>query len=182
MASIDHMLVLCLAVLMVTQSYGFLSTNANHYAYMTNHPESVDHYVYLHFEIGSEARSTNYETRYNGEVCYNVTNFVLESMGSMGNHRWLEITFAEDCVLGRVINEHIMTEEEPFSVYNVYWYNKLSHDSENPPTCTPNMYHYHAIFTLSKDPDKNVKEMVEKYVEDNNIKGLHRQGTFECDV
>lgn len=78
-------------------------------------------------------------------------------------------------VSGRVITEHRMTEEEPFSVCNVYWYNKYSDDPENPPTCTPATYRYHVIFTLSKDPDENVKEMIEKYVEDNNIMDLHRQ-------
>lgn len=81
-------------------------------------------------------------------------------------------------VLGRLINEHIMTEEEPFSVYNVYRYNKLSSGSEHWPTCIPNMYRYCAIYTMSKYPDENVEEMIEKYVEDNNIKALHRQDTF----
>lgn len=78
-------------------------------------------------------------------------------------------------VSGRVIVEHRMTEEEPFSVSNVYWYNKYSDDPENPPTCTPATYRYHVIFTLSKDPDENVKEMIKKYVKDNNIMDLHRQ-------
>lgn len=167
---------------MVTQSYGFHATDA--YVYLTNHPESVDHYVFVHNEIGPEAKSTNYETRYNGKVCYNLTNYVLENMGSMGNHKWLEMTFGEDCVTGRVIVEHVMREEEPFGVCNIYWYNRYlySGDPENPYTCTPVMYRYHVIFTLSKDPDENVKQMVEKYVEDNNIQGLRRQDPSECDI
>lgn len=81
-------------------------------------------------------------------------------------------------VAGRIIEEHIMTEEEPFNVYNVYLYNKHANDSEDPTTCTPITYRYHVIFTLSKYPDENVKEMIEKYVEDNNIKGLRRQDVF----
>lgn len=78
-------------------------------------------------------------------------------------------------VAGRAIIEHRLTEEEPFIVTNIYWYNSYFDDSENPPSCTPDMYNYRAIFTRSKDPDKNVKEMIEKYVEENNIKGLYKQ-------
>ncbi|XP_052683928.1 uncharacterized protein LOC128164213 [Crassostrea angulata] len=181
MASTKHLLLLGLAILMVTQSYATFHPDGA-YVYQTNHPEAVDHYVYAHTKLGSKAKSTNYEVRYNGKVCYNLTNFVVESMGSMGNHDWLEVTFGKDCVSGRVITEHRMTEEEPFSVCNVYWYNKYSDDPENPPTCTPATYRYHVIFTLSKDPDENVKEMIEKYVEDNNIMDLHRQDPSECDV
>uniref|UniRef100_A0A8W8MFA5 Uncharacterized protein n=1 Tax=Magallana gigas TaxID=29159 RepID=A0A8W8MFA5_MAGGI len=174
MARINHQLVLGLAVLMVTQSYCLYATDA--YVYMTNHPRSVDHYVSVHNEIGPEAKSTNYETRYNGEICYNLTNYVLEDMGTLGNQQWLEVTFGEDCVSGRVIVEHVVTAEEPFSVCNIYWYNRYmySGDPKSPPTCTPVMYRYHVIFTLSKDPKENVKQMVDKYVEDNNIGGLYR--------
>lgn len=93
----------------------------------------------------------------------------------------VDVQYMKVCLLvvlgvsGRVIVEHRMTEEEPFSVSNVYWYNKYSDDPENPPTCTPATYRYHVIFTLSKDPDENVKEMIKKYVKDNNIMDLHRQ-------
>lgn len=80
-------------------------------------------------------------------------------------------------VTGRIINEHIMTDEEPFSVSNVYWYNTYS-DAENPPRCTPAMYNYHVILTRSMDPDVNVKQMIKKYVKEHNIKGLYRQDPF----
>lgn len=79
-------------------------------------------------------------------------------------------------VAGRAIVEHRLTEEEPFSVFNVYWYNRYFDDSENPPTCTPDMYNYRVIFTRSKYPDENVKEMIDKFVEENNINGLYKQG------
>eukprot|EP00105_Crassostrea_gigas_P009751 XP_011424827.1 PREDICTED: uncharacterized protein LOC105326470 [Crassostrea gigas] len=93
MASINQLLVLGLVVLIVTQSYCLYATDG--YVYMTNHPRSVDHYVFVHNEIGPEAKSTNYETRYNGEVCYNLTNYVLEDMGTLGNQQWLEVTFGK---------------------------------------------------------------------------------------
>lgn len=78
-------------------------------------------------------------------------------------------------VNGRAIDEHIMTEEEPFLVTNVYWYKEYSDGPENPLTCTPVMYRYHVILTRSKYPDKNVKEIVQNYVEENNIEGLYKQ-------
>lgn len=81
-------------------------------------------------------------------------------------------------VTGRAIEEHIMTEEEPFSVFNVYWYNKYFDGPENPHICTPVMYRYHVIFTPSKDPDENVKQMIEIYVGENNIKGLYKYDPF----
>lgn len=71
-----------------------------------------------------------------------------------------------------------MTEEEPFSVFNVYWYNKYFDGPENPHICTPVMYRYHVIFTPSKDPDENVKQMIEIYVGENNIKGLYKYDPF----
>lgn len=67
-----------------------------------------------------------------------------------------------------------MTEEEPFSVSNVYWYNEYTVDSENPTTCTPAIYRYYSILTVSKYPDSNVKQMIRNYVKENNIEGLHR--------
>lgn len=67
-----------------------------------------------------------------------------------------------------------MTEEEPFSVSNVYWYNEYTVDSENPPTCTPAIYRYYSILNVSKYPDSNVKQMIRNYVKENNIEGLHR--------
>ncbi|XP_052683934.1 uncharacterized protein LOC128164219 [Crassostrea angulata] len=165
---------------MTTQSYANNPTYVA-YVYMTNHPEYVDHYVSVHNKFGSEAKSTNYETRYNGQVCYNLTNYEMKDMGRIGNHRWIELIFGKDCVTGRIINEHVMTEEEPFSFSNVYWYNKYS-ESENPPTCIPAMYNYHVILTRSKDPDVKVKQMIKNYVEEHNIKGLYRQDPFECDI
>ncbi|XP_052684073.1 uncharacterized protein LOC128164321 [Crassostrea angulata] len=181
MGSVNHLLLLGFAVLMVTQSYAILHPGGV-YVYMTNHPKSVDHYVFVRYEIGSEARTTNYEIRHNEKGCYNLTNFVVESMGSMGNHDWIEVTFGKDCVAGRAIVEHRLTEEESFSAINVYWYNKYSDDPENPPTCNPVMYRYHVIFTLSKDPAENVKQMIQKYVEENNIRGLRKYDPAECDV
>lgn len=38
------------------------------------------------------------------------------------------------------------------------------------------MYNYRVIFTRSKYPDENVKEMIDKFVEENNINGLYKQG------
>eukprot|EP00105_Crassostrea_gigas_P041185 XP_019925333.1 PREDICTED: uncharacterized protein LOC105334336 [Crassostrea gigas] len=95
------------------------------------------------------------------DVCYNLTNYVLEDKGSLGNHRWVEVTFGEDCVAGLIIEEHKMTEEEPFSACYTFQYKRYMYfgDHERPPTCTPAMYEYHVIFTLSKDPDENVKQM-----------------------
>lgn len=38
------------------------------------------------------------------DVCYNLTNYVLEDKGSLGNNRWVEVTFKEDCkYLTRII-------------------------------------------------------------------------------
>nr|XP_034309047.1 uncharacterized protein LOC105326470 isoform X1 [Crassostrea gigas] len=161
MARINHLLVLGLAVLMVAQSYANLHYDGA-YVYMTNHPKHMDHPVYVNNAIGPEAKSTNYETRFNGDVCYNLTNYVLEDKGSLGNHRWVEVTFGEDCVAGLIIEEHKMTEEEPFSACYTFQYKRYMYfgDHERPPTCTPAMYEYHVIFTLSKDPDENVKQMI----------------------
>lgn len=44
------------------------------------------------------------------EGCYNVTHFVVESMGSIGNHQWLEITFAEDCTYFYVLSKNFTVE------------------------------------------------------------------------
>lgn len=65
-------------------------------------------------------------------------------------------------VAGLIIEEHKMTEEEPFSACYTFQYKLYMYfgDHERPPTCTPAMYEYHVIFTLSKDPDENVKQMV----------------------
>lgn len=180
MASIKHLLVLGLVELMVSQVFATFKPEGA-YVYETNHPESVDNYVYVSYTIGPEGKSTNYEIRHNKNGCYNLTNFVVKSMGSMGNHDWMEATFGEDCVTGRIIDEHRMTQEEPFSVYNVYWYKRYSDDPENPPTCTPVNYHYHVIFTLSKDPDDIVKQMIQNYVEENHIGGLQKADPYECD-
>lgn len=79
-------------------------------------------------------------------------------------------------VAGLIIEEHKMTEEEPFSACYTFQYKRYMYfgDHERPPTCTPAMYEYHVIFTLSKDPDENVKQMVKKYVKENNIRRLYR--------
>lgn len=79
-------------------------------------------------------------------------------------------------VAGLIIEEHKMTEEEPFSACYTFQYKRYMYfgDHERPPTCTPAMYKYHVIFTLSKDPDENVKQMVKKYVKENNIRRLYR--------
>lgn len=81
---------------------------------------------------------------------------------------------------GRDIVEHRYTEKEPFSVINVYWYNRhiYSGDPEKPLTCSPIKYRYHVIFTLSKDPDEQIKQMIQHYVEKNKIEGLYRQNHY----
>lgn len=53
-------------VLDIFQCYGVLSTDANMYVWLTNHPRSEDQYVSVHYTIGPEGWSTNYETRYDG--------------------------------------------------------------------------------------------------------------------
>eukprot|EP00105_Crassostrea_gigas_P027779 XP_011449225.1 PREDICTED: uncharacterized protein LOC105343531 [Crassostrea gigas] len=181
MANIKHPFTLCLAVLMVTQSNA-TSRPLGGYVYLTNKPKTEDQFIYVQFEIGSQAKSTNYEIRHNENGCYNLTNLVVESIGSMGSHDWLEVTFG-DCLCGRDIVEHRYTEEEPFSVINVYWYNRhiYSGDPEKPLTCSPIKYRYHVIFTLSKDPDEQIKQMIQHFVEENKIEGLYRQDHYECD-
>lgn len=81
-------------------------------------------------------------------------------------------------VVGRVIIEYCLMEGELFSVINVYWYNKYFDDFENLFMCIFVMYCYYVIFILLKDFKENVKQMVEKYVEDNNIGGFYRYDFF----
>lgn len=49
----------------IFQSYANLHYDGA-YVYMTNHPKHMDHPVYVNNAIGPEAKSTNYETRFNG--------------------------------------------------------------------------------------------------------------------
>lgn len=65
-----------------------------------------------------------------------------------------------------------MTEEEPFSACYIYWYNRYinSCDPESLPMCSPVMFLYHSIFTLSKDPNEDVMQMVQNTLKRTTLK------------